>query len=98
VTCIRLILLTALAASGCTIPRVQEHPDPVQATVAPTPPCQTPAHLVRDLTVPWNLRTYVIAPCPGVAPCPGAGSTPVSAGPAAPASALQRSASERLAP
>ncbi|MGH8614032.1 MAG: hypothetical protein ACREYF_18895, partial [Gammaproteobacteria bacterium] len=60
-TCIRLILLTALIASGCTTAPVQE--EPVQATAAPTPPCQKPAHLVRDLTVPWSVRTYIIAPC-----------------------------------
>jgi len=87
--CIRLILLTALAASGCTIPPVQEHPDPVQAIAAP---CQTPAHLVRDLTVPWDLRTYVIAPCPG------AGLRAMSTGLAPASSAVEPSASERLAP
>ncbi len=76
----RLILLVALSASGCATPPVQE--DPVQATAAPTPPCPTPAHLVRDLTAPWSLRTYVIGPCLG------ARSRAVSTRPAAPASSV----------
>lgn len=88
-TCIRLILLAALTASGCTTPPVQEDPDPLQATAAP---CQTPPHLMRDLTVPWNLRTYVIAPCPG------AGLRAMSTGLAPASSAVEPSASERLAP
>ncbi|MGH8646102.1 MAG: hypothetical protein ACREX4_17250, partial [Gammaproteobacteria bacterium] len=77
----------ALSASGCATPPVQEDPDPVQATAAP---CRTPAHLVRDLTAPWSLRTYVIGPCLG------ARSRAVSTRPAAPASSVIES--EKPAP
>lgn len=30
---------------------------------APAPPCVHPPYRVRDLTVPWTQRTYLVAPC-----------------------------------
>ena len=61
-----LFVLIAVLLSACTTPSVREDALPTQPTAVRTHPlpCHAPAHLVRDLTVPWSMRTYVIGPCP----------------------------------
>ena len=82
----RLILLAVLATSGCATPPVQKDPDPVPTTPAPSAlRCHDPHHLVRDLTVPWSRRTYVIAPCANTG-------SPMSTEPAPDYRAVERSA------
>lgn len=87
-------LFTALFVSACTTSPVREDALAAQPTAAqtPPPPCQSPEHLVRDLTVPWPTRTYVIGPCPK------AEARVVGTRPAAPASSdFELSASGRPA-
>jgi hypothetical protein len=55
--------------------------------------CHPPEYLVRDLTVPWAVRTYVVGPCPETE-APIAGRNP-----RAPVTCdLDFSASQRTAP
>jgi hypothetical protein len=57
-------LLATLLVSACTAP-VREHAPPMQpAALRAQPVCHPPEYLVRDLTVPWAVRTYVVGPCP----------------------------------
>jgi hypothetical protein len=51
--------LTACANTGEVLPTVA----PVATAAAPAP-CMPPKTLVRDLTVLWAQRSYVVAPCP----------------------------------
>ncbi len=60
-----LFILTGIL-SACATPAIHERaltPKSTAAQTAPSP-CRAPEHLVRDLTVPWRARTYVIGPCP----------------------------------
>ncbi|MGH8569952.1 MAG: hypothetical protein ACREXU_18590 [Gammaproteobacteria bacterium] len=64
----RALLLFILIGilSACATPAIHEHALTPKSTAAqtPPPPCRAPEHLVRDLTVPWRARVYVIGPCP----------------------------------
>ena len=94
-TSARVCLLTALLVCGCTAPAVREdaHLAQPKTDEMPPPPCHAPAHLVRDLTVPWSMRTYVIGPCP-TRELPAASTVP-----ATPASSdVELSASGRATP
>lgn len=94
-TRVGVYLLTALLVCGCTAPPVREDAhlaQPKAAEMLPSP-CHAPAHLVRDLTVPWSMRTYVIGPCP-TRELPAASTVPTT-----PASSdIELSASERATP
>lgn len=90
-----LFVLIAVLLSACTTPSVREDALPTQPTAVRTHPlpCHAPAHLVRDLTVPWSMRTYVIGSCPSTA------APAVSIVPAIPAASdIELSASERATP
>ncbi|MGH2401016.1 MAG: hypothetical protein ACRDF6_14365 [bacterium] len=63
------------------------------AAVRETPVCHPPEYLVRDLTVPWAARTYVVGPCPDKE------ANAANAIPPVPASSwIDLSASQRTAP
>lgn len=87
-------LLAALLVSACTTTAVREDAPPMQpAALRAQPVCHAPEHLVRDLTVPWAVRTYVVGPCPETE-----GPT-ASRNPVAPVTSdLDFSASQRTAP
>ncbi len=86
--------LLAMLVSACTTAPVREDAPPMQpAALRAQPVCHPPEYLVRDLTVPWAMRTYVVGPCPE-SETPTAGRNPV-----APATFdLDFSASQRTAP
>lgn len=60
-----LILIGVLSA--CATPAIHERALTPESTAAqtPPPPCQSPEHLVRDLTVRWAVRSYLVGPCLG---------------------------------
>lgn len=50
------------SASAAAPPqRAEEEPLKIEA---PASPCAKSPYRVRDLTVPWTQRTYLVAPCP----------------------------------
>jgi hypothetical protein len=57
--------------SACATPAIHERTLTPKTTAAqtllpPAPPrCRAPEHLVRDLTVRWDVRSYLVGPCPG---------------------------------
>ncbi|MGH8650996.1 MAG: hypothetical protein ACREYE_01930 [Gammaproteobacteria bacterium] len=53
--------------SACATPAIHERALTPKSTTAQTapPPCRAPEHLVRDLTVRWAVRRYLVGPCPG---------------------------------
>jgi hypothetical protein len=58
-------LLSGSLCSACATPPVREDAYPAQRAALQTPqPCHAPDRLVRDLTVPWEQRIYVVGPCP----------------------------------
>ncbi|MGH3994201.1 MAG: hypothetical protein ACRDSN_17280 [Pseudonocardiaceae bacterium] len=88
------LLLTTLFFSACTTAPVREEAPPMQpAALRAQPVCHPPEYLVRDLTVPWAARTYVVGPCPDKK------ANAANASPAVPASSeIDLSASQRTAP
>ncbi len=87
-------LLATLLVSACIPAPVREDAPPMQpAVLRAQPVCHPPEYLVRDLTVPWAVRTYVVGPCPDKE------ANAASASPAVPASSeIDLSASQRTAP
>ncbi|MGH8567468.1 MAG: hypothetical protein ACREXU_05470 [Gammaproteobacteria bacterium] len=63
------------------------------AALRAQPVCHPPEYLVRDLTVPWAARTYVVGPCPDKEASAANASPPVPA-----SSEIDLSASQRTAP
>ena len=63
------------------------------AALRAQPVCHPPEYLVRDLTVPWPVRTYVVGPCPDEEANAASVSPPVRA-----SSEIDLSASQRTAP
>jgi hypothetical protein len=63
------------------------------AALRAQPVCHPPEYLVRDLTVPWVVRTYVVGPCPDKEANAASASPPVRAW-----SEIDLSASQRTAP
>jgi hypothetical protein len=63
-----LALFITLVSACATSPPAKEH---VAPDASPGPPrdrdltCLEPSYLVRDLTVPWAQRTYLVGPCDG---------------------------------
>ena len=56
------LILVLILSTGCTALQPADAPisaDAQRQAVA----CQEPPFLVRDLTVPWPKRTYLIGPC-----------------------------------
>lgn len=87
-------LLATLLVSACTTAPVREDAPPMQpAAFRAQPVCHPPEYLVRDLTVPWAVRTYVVGPCPETE------ARTASRSPVAPVTSdLDFSASQRTAP
>ncbi len=87
-------LVATLLVSACVPAQVREDTPPMQpAALRAQPVCHPPEYLVRDLTVPWAVRTYVVGPCPDRE------AKATSASPAVPVpSGIDLSASQRSAP
>ena len=87
-------LLATLVVSACTsAPVRQDAPPMLPAALRAQPICHPPEYLVRDLTVPWAVRTYVVGPCPDKEANAASASPPVRA-----SSWIDLSASQRTAP
>lgn len=86
--------LLAMLVSACTTAPVREDAPPMQpAALQAQPVCHPPEYLVRDLTVPWAVRNYVVGPCPETEAATASGN------PLAPVTSdLDFSASQRTAP
>ncbi len=57
-------LFASSLCAACATPPAREDGLPMQPAALHAPqPCLAPDRLVRDLTVPWELRTYVVGPC-----------------------------------
>jgi hypothetical protein len=86
-------LLATLLVSACTTAPVREAPPMPPAAAPETRVCHPPEYLVRDLTVPWAVRTYIVGPCPDKEANTANASlaVPVSSG-------MDLSASQRAAP
>lgn len=79
-----LRLVPVAVLSACALPPVQDVAfseedalSTAKGLKTPAPPCTPPAHLVRDLTVPWGARSYVIGPCP-MPEAPAVSTTPTA--------------------
>lgn len=53
-----MLILLLLLSTGCAAL------NPSTSDTAQQPACQDPDMLIRDLTVPWPERTYLVGPCP----------------------------------
>lgn len=82
-----LRLVPVAALSACALPPVQDiafsGEDVLVHTAnrveTPALPCMTPMHLVRDLTVSWGARRYVIGLC-STPEAPAVSTTPTAPG------------------
>jgi len=61
------LFIFIVVLSACATPAINERALTLKSTAAQTapPPCRAPEHLVRDLTVRWDVRSYLVGPCPG---------------------------------